>query len=319
MIERDTAEQRLARILYMIPAASGEDGASLNGLAEALAVDVATVLADLEAVAARSWYHPPGGADDLQIVLTADRVRIWTTGAFQRPTRLSQREASCLALGLRLMGLEGEHGEASELGVRLEDALAVEAAKGKPPQVHAPELEANPDGARAVLLAAARQRRPCRIRYLKADATAPEDRCVHPYLIAYAEGEWYAIGRAPEVDDVRVFRLDRILEAEIDTAADPFEVAPDFDPARYVSGGRVYHAAEDQEARVRYTPRVARWIVEKGDTLPLADGSVVARHRVSDPRWLVRHVLRYGPEAEVLEPAALRAMVGEAAARMASA
>jgi predicted DNA-binding transcriptional regulator YafY len=38
---------------------------------------------------------------------------------------------------------------------------------------------------------------------------------------------------------------------------------------------------------------------------------------VSDADWLVRHVLRYGGEAEVLEPEVLRRRVAETARRIA--
>jgi len=32
----------------------------------------------------------------------------------------------------------------------------------------------------------------------------------------------------------------------------------------------------------------------------------VVRHPLADDAWAVRHVLQYGPEAEVLEPARIR-------------
>ena len=325
MPERTTAEERLERILYLLPAASRDEGAPLAELARALDVDPATVLADLEAVTARAWYHPPGGADDLQITLTPERVRVWTSGAFRRPVRLSPREALCLALGLRLMGLEsgegaegeGAHGArqpggaaTKDLRRRLEEALAVEAARGHEPMIHAPELEADPDHARAVLLEAARDRRPCRMRYLKPDAAEPEERTIHPWALACAEGAWYAIAWAPDARGVRVFRVDRVLEAALEPGS--FDVPADFEPADWIAGGRVYRADRDAEARVRYSPRVARWIAEREDVERLDDGSVVVRHRVSDPRWLVRHVLRYGNDAEVVEPEAVRGMVREA-------
>jgi predicted DNA-binding transcriptional regulator YafY len=43
------------------------------------------------------------------------------------------------------------------------------------------------------------------------------------------------------------------------------------------------------------------------------DGSVVICHRVADPHWVVGHALQYGGEAEILEPADLRALVLEVA------
>jgi predicted DNA-binding transcriptional regulator YafY len=40
-----------------------------------------------------------------------------------------------------------------------------------------------------------------------------------------------------------------------------------------------------------------------------ADGSLVLDHPLADQDWAVRHVLQYGPEAEVLEPAEVRQAV----------
>jgi predicted DNA-binding transcriptional regulator YafY len=65
---------------------------------------------------------------------------------------------------------------------------------------------------------------------------------------------------------------------------------------------------------VRYSPRIARWIVERAVPAERADdGSVVVRHRVADPRWIVRHVLQYAGEAVVEEPEQARQWVGAAA------
>ena len=47
------------------------------------------------------------------------------------------------------------------------------------------------------------------------------------------------------------------------------------------------------------------------------DGSVVIRHRVADPHWVVGHALTYGAEAEILEPEDVRALVREVVGRLA--
>jgi predicted DNA-binding transcriptional regulator YafY len=58
--------------------------------------------------------------------------------------------------------------------------------------------------------------------------------------------------------------------------------------------------------RVRYSRRVARWIAER-EGLPLEkDGSLTTEHPLADPQWAVRHVLQYGPDAEVLSPPEVR-------------
>jgi predicted DNA-binding transcriptional regulator YafY len=67
---------------------------------------------------------------------------------------------------------------------------------------------------------------------------------------------------------------------------------------------------------VRYSPRVARWPVERGEAEPQPDGGAVARRQVADELWLARHVLQYGTDAEVLDPPELRRRLREIAVRV---
>jgi predicted DNA-binding transcriptional regulator YafY len=78
-------------------------------------------------------------------------------------------------------------------------------------------------------------------------------------------------------------------------------VPTDFSPSAFVTEtGGLFAAPEASRARVRYSPRVARWVAERVACERLSDGSVVVEHRVADPQWLWRHVLMYGGEARVV-------------------
>ena len=364
MSSRVTAEERLSRILYLLPAAAREGGASVAELAAALGVSEEEVLRDVAEVTSREFYHPAGSGAEIQVRIEHGRIHVWTTGDFRRPVRLTPRETLALGLGLRALAIEAEPERRDELlalATRLESALAVPAVESRAPMDAAPsympdamadvEREADefvasralsddgsppPSRSRtptsdshrlaavladddedifSVVVEAARARRACRIRYLKAGAALPEDREVHAYHLAHAEGRWYLIAHCVARDGMRIFRLDRILAAELLT--ETFEVPADFDPARYIAeGGRLFFAESDVEVAVRYSPRIARWIEERTACETRDDGSVVVRHRVADARWVVRHVLQYGAEAEVLEPAEVRGMVGRVAERL---
>ena len=61
--------------------------------------------------------------------------------------------------------------------------------------------------------------------------------------------------------------------------------------------------------RIRYAPRIARWIAEREGVAPDADGAVTLDWPLADVDWAVRHVLQYAGDARVLEPAELRAAV----------
>ena len=205
MPERGTAEERLERILYLLPAAARAGGVPLEELAGRLDVDVRTLLTDVETITERSFYHPPGGsADDLQISLTPSHIQVWTTGSFRRPPKLSLREALALVIGLRMAALEresggsGDGGDAPPLFRRLEEVLAVRSAETIEQLLMAPDLDLDAGDPRRVLLDAAERRCRCRILYLKPDASEPEERTLDPYVIAYGEGQWYAIGHSPD-------------------------------------------------------------------------------------------------------------------------
>ncbi len=170
---------------------------------------------------------------------------------------------------------------------------------------------------RGLLIEAARKSRRCTINYLKAGADEPETRVLEPYVILASAGRWYAIGRDAGRDGIRAFRLDRMLLATL--TDETFERDPEFDLEEWLGGGYVFRPpdgdAGPERAIVRYAPSIARWILERGEGRELVDGSAVIEHTVSDRRWAVRHVLRYGGEAELLGPADLRARVAEGARR----
>jgi predicted DNA-binding transcriptional regulator YafY len=323
MAERGTtAAEQLERVLYVISAASGRAGRSLAELAEALGVEPSQVLRDLEDVTARAYYQKPGTVDAFQILNDGRRVHIWTTGEFRRPVKLSPLEALALGLGFRVLasnatGSESRRAKLLAFARRLEEAIAARAPEElvRARERFAADGGATGDGSvHAVLRHAAAERRRCRIVYLASGRARPDERVICPYQLAYADGTWYAIAYCTKREAVRLFRADRVVEAELVDGT--FEVPGDFDLRDYIAGGRIYRAGEEVEAVVRYSPRIARWVRERGPVEELEDGSVAVRLRVADVHWLVRHVLHHGGEAEVVEPAELRLEVARAAVRV---
>jgi proteasome accessory factor C len=298
------AERRLDLILRLLAVAQEAGPAPQEELARALDCTPAELDRLIGEITERSFYLPPGAAEDVRVYYDADGLQIETTGEFRRPMRLTGEEALALSLALRMY--EGEADGAS-LAERLEAGLCAAAPAG------VAEGFVFADGAApgtnaAALAAAAAAGQACTLSYLKVGAEHPDTRVVHPYAVVSADAGWYLLAHCLRTAEVRVFRVDRMAEVEVEE--DTFERPADFDPAAYLHGGMVYRPgapADEVEAVVRYAAEVAPWVRERGEVEEGPDGSVLLRMRVSDRRWIQRHVLQFGGAAELLEPPEWRA------------
>ena len=332
----NTAKAQLERILHILPAAARNEGVPLSDLARALDVDQKTVLRDIEHVTARAYYHPAGAVDKFSITIDRSSVRVFAPDEFRRPVRLNEREALALGLGLRTLAADAEPERRTailELARRLEAELSTpevvtvhEIRDAKPSSTPVPALAGfdsdvefedyalafDDDGFRGVVADAIDLARLCTIWYLKPGDVAPAYRSIAPYRLVHAEGKWYVAAYDLDREALRFFRLDRVLNAVLED-----EDAPPLPPVElesFLTRDGPYLAGDDMEVRVRYSPRVARWIIEHTATDADDDGSVTVRHRVADPRWIVRHVLQYGGDAVVEAPEVAREWVATAAA-----
>jgi predicted DNA-binding transcriptional regulator YafY len=311
-----TAQAQLERILYILPAAARGSGIPIAQLAAELGVEPATVLRDLEAVTARAFYHPAGSTDAFTIMIDRGRVRVDTRHEFDRPVRLTPREALALGLGLRVLATdvdEGRRGDILGLAERLEGELVTPDVLDGVDDVEFEDgfmLGFDDDGFRGVVADAIELGRMCTLWYLKPGDLAPMHRTVAPYRLVHANGTWYVAALDTEREGMRFFRMDRVLDATLSEDAAP---PPPGELQDMLRGGAPYIARDEVEVSVRYSPRVARWVMEHAPACVEEDGSVVVTHRVADPRWIVRHVLQYAGDAVIEAPEPARWWVVAAA------
>jgi predicted DNA-binding transcriptional regulator YafY len=97
-----------------------------------------------------------------------------------------------------------------------------------------------------------------------------------------------------------------------------YDVPEAFSVNDVLSAHKAFAPRAAPSMKVRYSPRIARWIAEREEGDRSSDGSFVVEHPLADPDWAVRHVLQYGAEAEVLEPATIRAAIKARLTRAAS-
>ena len=312
----DTAAAQLRRILHLIPLLADGEPRSLDEVSRRAGVDRHVVLGDIESISER--FEVPGGfVEGLQIYIEAGAISV-VPNHFLRPMRLTRSELLALELGLAMLrgerppeervAIDGARERLREVIARLPDEQFAEDCR---------VASLSPAGDLAHLRAlrdAFRQRRKVRLGYRKATDEASSTRVICPYGIAFAGQMWYAIAHCESTDGLRVFRLDRIDSVELLTAR--FDSPRAFSVDTVVRDGRVFHAEAPATLRVRYSPRIARWIAEREGREVDADGSLIVDHPLADVDWGVRHVLQYGPDADVLEPAEVREALGRRLAEM---
>ncbi|WP_447036969.1 helix-turn-helix transcriptional regulator [Streptomyces sp. DSM 118878] len=318
---------RAARLIKMVLLLQARPSMTAAELAAELDVSERTITRDAQALS------------EAGVPVYADRGR---TGGYRliggyrtRLTGLGRSEAEALFLSgvpgaLREMGLE-DAASAARLKVSaalmpsLRDASQNAAqrfhldAPGWFQETPAPELL--PAVADAVW-----DDRPISARYVRQGAARERD--LEPYGLVLKAGVWYLCARVPDHDTYRVYRVDRFTE--ITPGAERFVRDEEFDlPAfweeRAAEFARAILRSEVvvrlTEAGVRQLPyatdrAVAREVMESAGA-PDATGRVTVTLPVENDDVAYAQLMALGPEAEVVEPAALRERFADAAARSA--
>ncbi len=154
------------------------------------------------------------------------------------------------------------------------------------------------------------ERRRLRFEYLTRSTNTRTLRQVSPQRLTHYRGNWYLDAFDHEREALRSFAVDRIRHARIEADA-----ATDFDDAgldaHLATSYGIFAGAPKAWATIRFSAKAARWVADEhwhsrqeGRMLP--DGRYELRVPYGNARELLMDVLRHGPDAEVLEPPALR-------------
>jgi len=305
----ETAAGQLRRILHLIPMCEDDAPHPIDQMAAALDSDRKTLLRDLKALSDR--FDDPGGfVEGVQVFVEPGRFSL-KSDHFRRPMRLTLGELGALDLGLAMLERERPPDEQDAIRRARERLNLVLTKLPRDARLDSDMTadqgaDADPETLR-VLRDALRHGRMLSIRYAGASAAEATERQVGPLALAPSRGHWFLV--ALFEGNIRIYRVDRIEAAsELD---DAFKRPNGFSYEEVVQNGRIFHGTPDQTLVVRYSARIAPWIAEREGKEPGPDGSVTVEYPLGDPDWAVRHVLQYGPDAEVVGPAAVRNRVRE--------
>ena len=300
----DNASSQLRRVLDLIPRfADGEEHA-ITDVATAAGTSVGDLMDDLYSLGER--FDEPGGfVAGVSIFVEDDKVSV-NTSHFHRPMRLLMSELCALELGLMLLRRQRTPAEQAPIEralERLRATIAQVPANERHEGVRFAELAGAGSAEHlATLRTAVRKRRKVRLGYRAGGATESTTRVVCPHSLVFAEQAWYVVATGDD-DMMRFFRLDRVEEVSL--LDETFERDESI-PRRVEESGRAFVSGTTERMTVRYSPRIARWVAEREGKALDADGSLTLEHPLADESWAVRHVLQYGPDAEVVGPRRLR-------------
>jgi proteasome accessory factor C len=303
-----TAAAQLRRILHVIPFLADDEPHSFDEIADRVGVKRDVLQRDLLSLTER-YVEPPGGfVSGVELFIESEKVEL-LTDHFRRPMRLTVSELRALELGLAMLSAERPREEQEVLG-RARDQLRTVIAKLPsdpfPDAARQASFGAHGDAEHlAAVRSALRSRRKLKLTYRKADSDRATDRVVCPYALAAVNGSLFIVAHCEKTGGIRIFRLDRVEGAKL--LADRFTIPENFSVDDVLSDGKALSSSgRPRVLKVRYSQRIARWIAERegGECAP--DGSLIVEHPLVDTGWAIRHVLRYGPDAEVLEPADVR-------------
>jgi len=156
--------------------------------------------------------------------------------------------------------------------------------------------------------------------YFSMGRQAKTRRTVHPYRLRHVEDTLYLIGYCDLRKQVRTFAVDRIESVTV--TGEGFRMPENFDLQGFLEDSFGIFQGPPETVKIRFSPKVAGYIREriwhKSQQLTDADdGGVIFTATVAGIEEISHWVLRWGAEARVLAPPALRRIVSRHAAVMA--
>lgn len=219
--------------------------------------------------------------------------------------------------------LDEELGELQQRIAHLIDQQGLEFS-AHPERVHIRHDAGRPVPARLFedLLRALFRERRVQIRYHGRRRDEVSERVISPQRLTSYRDRWYLDAWCHSAEGLRSFAVERIVELELlDEAA--LAIGGDELRAHFDSAYGIFSGPAEHSAAIRFSAEAARWAADEHwhpeQRIEAADdGGIVLHLPFGSSRELVMDILRYGADAEVLSPAALRRAVADQARRMAA-
>ncbi|MFI6576279.1 helix-turn-helix transcriptional regulator [Nocardiopsis sp. NPDC050513] len=312
---------QLRRLLMLVPYALGRD-VRVPEVAAHFGLSEKQVVADLSLLwmCGLPGYTPGDLIDvDLDAARETGEIIIGNADTLAQPLRLTADEAASLVVGLSLLealpeaeGLEG--GALKRVGEKLRAAAgAAVASLADAVQVRV-EVDEQVAATQRRCADALHSGQRLHLRYLSGYLDQVTERDVDPMGLVVQDGYPFLEGYCHLRGDVRLFRLDRVLELTVLPEA---ARVPEGVGRRDLSAGVLQRSERDTLVTLDLDPS-ARWVTEDyvcESVAELPGGGVRATLRTPAPAWVVRLALALGSSCRVAAPAGVAGEVRAEAAR----
>lgn len=313
--------RRIRRLLKLMQALQSGRSKTVDDLSELTGVSRRTVFRDLDLL----------GQAGLRYVYdrTTRRYSI-AQSTLLPPVTLSHAEALALMLAARSMAgrrFMPDGAAAGAASLKLESMLPAPLREYCGPIVEHMEIREDPTSDTSAILdilsnvqAALTRRKKIRAAYDSYFDGRVIDVVIHPYRLAYVHRGWYVIAFTEAFDEVRTYKLERMLRFVV--TDESYEIDPKFNLDDYfghawlmIRGDRRYHV------KARFLEKVAGNVDEIAwhktqRTTYQEDGSLLFEVDVDGIDEISWWLLGYGDQAQVLEPPELRELVARRVERM---
>jgi proteasome accessory factor C len=310
-----TSAERLRRLLTLVPYVMSRKSVPLKEAAEKFGMTERELVDDLNLV----WcveLKSPDPYCPIDLSYEGGEISVSAAESIARPLRLSKDEAPAMLVALRMIE-EITDGEMPAL-TRTIDKL--EAAVGETAAASSAQLAVDiwkPEGDfktyAANIRAALAAGRRLHLRYYVPGRDEATERDVDPMRLLVVEGRTYLEGWCYRAEEVRKFRLDRILDLSVLDV--PVSLPAEATPADVEQG--LFRPSERDLTVELQLSAAAQWVPEYypcESVTELGEGRLRVTLRTPDTGWVCRLVLRLGDQARVVSPPSLAEEVAAAAA-----
>jgi proteasome accessory factor C len=310
-----TSTERLQRLLALVPYVVSRKVVGLAETAAAFGVSERELVDDLNLL----WcveLRAPDPYCPIDLSYEGGEIVVSQAESIGRPLRLAIDEASALLVALRMLaevpGLE-DRSAMSRLIAKLEAAAGEAASVSAQVAVQVDMPDGGAEGVAAQVGAALAAGRRVHLRHYVPGRDEPTERDVDPMRLLVVEGRPYLEGWCYRAEEVRLFRLDRVLALEV---LDVPASAPPEAEHRDVDQGLFRPSEVDVRVELELSAH-GRWVAEYypcESVSDLEDGRLRVVLRTPDVGLVRRLALRLGEDGRVVSPPDLAADIRDTAA-----